>query len=688
MHQPIQWHEWGAEAFEKATREDKPILLDIGAVWCHWCHVMDRESYENPEVAMLINDNFIAVKVDRDERPDVDSRYQAAVQAMSGQGGWPLTAFLTPDGRPFFGGTYFPPEDLWGRPGFKRVLSSIASAYREKHNDVLESAESVMAAISHQEAFTGRTGKINPETVSNIIDSALRQFDQRNGGFGDAPKFPHSAALDLVIDEYARTKRDDLRRLFFHTLSQMASGGIYDQLAGGFHRYSVDAKWIVPHFEKMSYDNSELLKNYIHAALVLGEDSGFDAVAKDIIRWVDDWLSDREHGGFYASQDADYSLDDDGDYFTWTREEARSVLTDDEFDVATSYYDIGEIGEMHHNPQKNVVFIATPLQDVAQSLNKDLSQVETLLDSAREKMYTARRKRPTPYIDKTIYVNWNAMMISAYLAAARALDLPDTQHFALKSLDRILAQGWDGRPKRLAHVLQYSDPAASKRALAGHLDDYAFTTIACLDAYETTGDLTYFNFARAIGDSMLTRFFDPVGGGFFDTDATSDPASLIGALSARRKPLQDSPTPAGNPVAVIGLSRLFHYTNDQKYRSAAERTLECFAGVVDHFGIYAGTYGIALRIFSEPHSQIVVLGNDASARQLLRAANAKFRLTRSVLHLGEGQAVPQNLPPALAETLPNLPGIREQRSQAVVCSNFTCQPPITSVEQLEALLAH
>jgi hypothetical protein len=687
MHQPIQWHEWGAEAFDKAARENKPILLDIGAVWCHWCHVMDRESYESPEVAKLINENFVAIKVDRDERPDVDSRYQAAVQAMTGQGGWPLTAFLTPDGRPFFGGTYFPPDDLWGRPGFKRVLISIANAYREKHNDVLESAESVMAAISHQEAFTGRAGSINPETVSNIIESALRQFDQRNGGIGDAPKFPHAAAIDLVIDEYARTGRKDLERIFAFTLSQMASGGIYDQLAGGFHRYSVDAKWIVPHFEKMSYDNSELLKNFVHAAQALGRDSGFDSVARDIIRWVDEWLSDREHGGFYASQDADHSLDDDGDYFTWTRDEAKAVLTDEEFAVAIAYYDIGEVGEMHHNPQKNVLFIAAPLEQIAESLNKDVPEVEGLLDSAKTKMYAARLERLTPYVDKTIYVNWNAMMVSAYLAAARVLDLPEAQHFALKSLDRVLSQGWDVRSKRLSHVLQYSDPAASKRALAGHLDDYAFTAIACLDAYETTGDLTYFNFARSIADSMLARFFDPEGGGFFDSDATSDPASLIGALTARRKPLQDSPTPAGNPVAVIALTRLFHYTNEQSYRSAAQRTLECFAGVVDHFGIYAGTYGVALRMFSEPHSQIVVLGNDSLAQQMFRLANSKFRLNRSVLHLGEGQAVPQNLPPALAETLPELPGIGEQRTMAVACSNFTCQPPITAMEQLERALS-
>src|SRR5947209_1326625 len=367
MHQPIQWHEWGEEAFAKAQRENKPVLLDIGAVWCHWCHVMDRESYDNPEVAALINENFIAVKVDRDERPDVDSRYQAAVQAISGQGGWPLTAFLTPDGRPFFGGTYFPPDDVWGRPGFKRVLNGIASAYREKHGEVLESADSVMGAVAHQEAFAGRSGTINPKTVDNIIASALQQFDAHHGGFGGAPKFPHSAAIDMVIDQFVRTGDAKLETLFNTTLEKMAKGGVYDQLAGGFHRYSVGDKWIVPHFEKMAYDNSELLKNYVHAYQVT-RNPLFAAIARDIIRWIDEWLSDRERGGCYGSQDADYSMDDDGDFFTWTLDEARAVLNQEELRVASEYYDIRPVGEMHHNPQKNVLYVKLGMDEVASKL--------------------------------------------------------------------------------------------------------------------------------------------------------------------------------------------------------------------------------------------------------------------------------------------------------------------------------
>jgi uncharacterized protein YyaL (SSP411 family) len=310
MHQPIQWHEWGPEAFATAQRENKPMLLDVGAVWCHWCHVMDRESYDDPEIAAIVNEHFVAVKVDRDERPDIDSRYQAAVQAVSGQGGWPLTAFLTPDGKPFYGGTYFPPNDGYGRPSFRRVLLSIANAYKEKHGDVVEQASMVEGAIAQSESFAGKSGRISQSVIAAIQESALKMFDAQNGGFGSAPKFPHPSALDLLIERYARggslreanegsslksdgqapavsAKQDDLllRSLIVVTLEHMANGGVYDQLAGGFHRYSVDEHWIVPHFEKMCYDNSELLKNYVHAYQATGQHF-FAEVAQDIIRWM------------------------------------------------------------------------------------------------------------------------------------------------------------------------------------------------------------------------------------------------------------------------------------------------------------------------------------------------------------------------------------------------------------------
>jgi uncharacterized protein YyaL (SSP411 family) len=720
MHQPIQWHEWGPEAFATAQRENKPMLLDVGAVWCHWCHVMDRESYDDPEIAAIVNEHFVAVKVDRDERPDIDSRYQAAVQAVSGQGGWPLTAFLTPDGKPFYGGTYFPPNDGYGRPSFRRVLLSIANAYKEKHGDVVEQASMVEGAIAQSESFAGRSGRISATVIGAIQESALKMFDAQNGGFGSAPKFPHPSALDLLIERYARggslreanegsslkadgqvppvpAKQDDLllRSLIVVTLEHMANGGVYDQLAGGFHRYSVDEHWIVPHFEKMCYDNSELLKNYVHAYQATGQHF-FAEVAQDIIRWMDEWLSDRERGGFYASQDADISMDDDGDYFTWTLDEARAVLTPEEAEVAALRYDINEIGEMHHNPAKNVLFVRASIGEIATRLKISSERVSELLVSAATKMYAARLQRPTPYIDKTVYVGWNSLCISAYLEAAKVLNLPEARRFALRSLDRVLSQAWKQQPgtantgggarTTLLHVVSYSDPKAEHRDVPGMLEDYAFTVLACLDAYEATADLSYFNFARSIADSMIARFFDATSGGFFDSEPASDGKNL-GVLATRRKPLQDSPTPAGNPMAAIALIRLHHYADEAGYRDKAEQTLETFAGVAEQFGIFAATYGSAVVQFLESPVQVVVIdGGDQAADESYAAAVAPFAFSKSTLRLRADQAVAHNLPPALAKTIPNLPQIGSAKSFAVLCSGSACQPPVFSASELRLSL--
>jgi len=681
MHQPIQWHEWGEEAFDLAKRENKPMLLDIGAVWCHWCHVMDRESYDNPEVAQIINQRFIPVKVDRDERPDIDSRYQVAVSALTGQGGWPLTAFLTPDGKPFYGGTYFPPDDHWGRPGFKRVLLAIADAFQEKQSEVAGQARMVESAISQAESLAGRSGKFDPGVVNAIVKSALDMFDPSNGGFGQAPKFPHPAALDLLIEQYTGSHDDQLRSVFATTLEKMAKGGVYDQLGGGFHRYSVDERWVVPHFEKMSYDNSELLKNYVHAYQATGTQF-FAEVARDIIRWLDEWLSDREKGGFYASQDADYSMEDDGDYFTWTLGEAQAVLTEDEAKVASLHYDINEVGEMHHNPAKNVLYVRASVEEIAKRLDLRTEQVRELLETAKKKMYRARLKRPTPYVDKTIYVGWNALCISAYLQAARVLNLVEARRFALRSLDRILAEAW--QPEcGLKHVLAYSDPQAEHRDIPGLLDDYGFTAVACLDAYEITADISYFNFGKRIVDLMIDRVFDPIAGGFFDTASGS--GSALGVLGARRKPFQDSPTPAGNSMAAIALLRMHAYTNDESYWKKAEQTIEVLAGVAGQYGIFAATYGIAAVLFSEPHTQVVVIGDDKKAEQLTSAAAAPFTFSKAVIKLTKNEVAAQNLPPALAQTIPRML-LKNEGSVALICSEFACRAPVSEVGELQEIL--
>jgi uncharacterized protein YyaL (SSP411 family) len=680
-HQPIAWNEWGAEAFAQAQRDNKPVLLDIGAVWCHWCHVMDRESYENPATAEIINANFIAVKVDRDERPDVDTRYQSAVSAISGQGGWPLTAFLTPEGKPFFGGTYFPPDERYGRPSFQRVLLAMAEAFANRREEVEESAGSVMAAIEHNESFSGRAS--GPETaigaplLNKLIRSALGQFDERNGGFGSQPKFPHPGALDLLIDQAGRGEEDSAtaRQVAEATLKKMAAGGIYDQLAGGFHRYSVDERWIVPHFEKMAYDNSELLKNYAHAFQSFGEQRYAD-VARDILRWMDEWLSDREQGGFYASQDADDSLDDDGDYFTWTRDEAAAVLTPEEFAVAAAYYNLRAVGDMHHNPQKNVLHVVTDEATIAARTDGGEEATQRLLESAKQKMYAARLRRRTPYVDKTVYTGWNGMCIAAYLAAGRALRSDGPVDFALRSLDRVLSAAWD-RERGLAHVVAYGE-GGSAAYVAGVLEDYGFIANASLDAWEATGEMRYFDAAQQIADAMLARFYDATGGGFFDAELDT---AAIGALSARRKPLQDSPTPAGNAIAATLLLRLHSLTGREEYRTRAEETLETFAGVVEHFGLYAASYGLALRRAVQGTVQVCVLAfaeTNELADDLAGAAMRPYEINKSVVRLRRSQL--RGLPPSLAETLPYLPP--GQESVAVVCRGASCLPPASSVDDL------
>ncbi len=694
-HQPIAWHEWSAEAFERAKREDKPVLLDIGAVWCHWCHVMDRESYEDPTLAAIVNEHFVAIKVDRDERPDVDSRYQAAVQAISGQGGWPLTAFLTPEGRPYFGGTYFPRDERYGRPGFDRVLLTMADVWKTQRAEAAESADSVFAAIEHGETFSGRAGKLDLEIVDKIVLSAVKQFDPRNGGFGSQPKFPHPAAIDLLIDLAARTGSDAAKRAATVTLQMMAKGGVYDQIAGGFHRYSVDERWVVPHFEKMLYDNAGLLGNYVHAFQTF-VDADAAAVAKDIIRWMDAVMTDRERGGFFASQDADLSLDDDGDYFTWTRDEAAAVLSADEMAVAEPYYDIGELGDMHHNPAKNVLHRKVSAEEIAERVKKPVAEVEVLLSQAKEKLLEARLKRPTPFIDTTIYTSWNAMAVSAYLDAARVLELKSARDFALKTLDRLLAEAWDsaaglapheqgsvrGGPG-LAHVVAYPDGRTGPR-VAGVLDDYALLTIAALDGWEATGERRYYDAAMQIADAMVERFYDKTGDGFFDTEQLED---ALGVLAARRKPLQDTPTPAGNPAAAAALLRLEALSGRSDFREKAEDTLANFAGIVEHFGLYAGMYGQALAMLLLPPVQVVVIGTGLEARKLAAMATARFAVNKRVMVLRPEQVTADELPPMLAETLPHLPELMSGRAFAVVCRGASCLPPTSEGEDLLKAIA-
>ncbi|HEV2521524.1 MAG TPA: thioredoxin domain-containing protein [Candidatus Acidoferrales bacterium] len=678
MHQAVDWYEWGEEAFARARTEDKPILLDIGAVWCHWCHVIDRESYENPQLAAIINRLFVPVKVDRDERPDVDSRYQAAISAISGQGGWPLTGFLLPDGRPFFGGTYFPPEDAMGRPGFRRILEAVASAYRDRRGEVEEAASRLAEAVAKAETFTGSRGEIDARIADLQIESMVSQFDQRNGGFGSSPKFPHTSAIDLLLERYQSGGNLLYLKIAATTLLKMGSGGVYDQLAGGFHRYSVDERWCVPHFEKMSYDNSELLKNFLHGYQV-ARDPFFREIAEGIIDWTNAVLSDPSRGGFYASQDADQTLDDDGDYFTWTQDEVRAVLEPEEARVIELAYDVEAHGEMHHNPAKNVLWIARQPGEIATTLGMKEASVRLTLARAKGKLLAARAARPTPFIDATLYVAWNAMYVSAYLDAAAVLGGEKgaaCRAFALKTLDRILSEAWDD-------VRGFAHRVGGAR-LDGSLDDQVFTGIALLDAYEATLDRKYFEAARRATDFAIAQFFDAEGGGFFDRASSAAP---MGGLDVRRKPLQDSPTPGANSTATNLLDRLYGYTGEVRYRDSAEATLEAFAGIAAQLGMFASSYGLAAILHARQPFEVVITGisGDPRAAALEQAANSVYRFGKAVLRVTpERMASQEALAPALAETLPHL---RADAPQALVCVGTSCRPPVTDPAELVALLA-
>jgi len=674
-HQPIDWCEWGEAAFARAKNEDKPILLDIGAVWCHWCHVIDRESYENPEIARVINERFVPVKVDRDERPDVDSRYQSAISAISGQGGWPLTGFLMPDGKPFFGGTYFPPEDQQGRPGFRRVLLAVADAYKNKRDDLMRTAESLSEAVAKAEAFAGARAEFNLAVVDAQIGAITQLFDTRNGGFGTTPKFPHASAVDLLLERYRQTGEKHLLAMAETTLEKMAQGGAYDQLAGGFHRYSVDERWLVPHFEKMSYDNSELLKNYLHGWQVTKNPFLRDT-AQGIIGWVDELLSDQQGGGFYASQDADYSLDDDGDYFTWTLDELRAALSKEEARIMELYFDVEAHGEMHHNPAKNVLWIARDAAEIARTLGLEESSVRLTIASAKHKMLAARLRRPTPFIDKTMYVSWNAMFASAYLAAGRILAgelASGCQAFALKTLERMLQKAWS-EEQGFAHRI-------GGPALRGSLDDQVFGVLALLDAYDETLNPKYFRAAQRTMDLTIEKYGDVEGDGFFDRAADAPP---MGGLEVRRKPFQDSPTPGTNSAAVMALTRMHAYTEDRRYYDWANKTLEAFAGIAAQYGLFAATYGLAAVLFSEHPTQVVITGpaGDATAQKLEEAANGVFRLGKAVLRFTPESSL-ENLPAALRQTLPHLP---KDKAVAVVCSGTSCLPPVGDPEELKRVL--
>jgi len=642
-HQPVHWHPWGEAAFARARSEDKPILLDIGAVWCHWCHVMDSESYENGDLAELLNRDFVCIKVDRDERPDVDARYQRAVQALSGQGGWPLTAFLTADGDVFFGGTYFPPEDNpYGRPGFLSVSRHVARLYREDRAKAAGNAKAIRQHVA-ESLDEAQRGEVAADAVTQAASQMARLFDIRYGGFGTAPKFPAPGPVQFLLGRWHDEREAWTRDIVEKTLTGMARGGIHDHLGGGFHRYSVDERWIVPHFEKMAYDNAALLHAYLDGYAALGVPL-FKQVAGGIVDWVLEVLSDPERGAFFTSQDADVAAGDDGDYWTWTLQELRQALSEKAFHVARHVFDVEEQGEMHHNPGKNVLWWAhDPAGDDEQPLLRD----------ALPRLKATRDRRPRPYVDTTPYVNWNAMLASAFLHAGAVLDRPEGNTLALKVLGRIWAEAWD-EGRGMGHVIGRTEPR-------GMLDDNVHAAAAFLDAFEATGENAWVTRAIAVVRHIMSAHWDEPAGGFFDV-AAERPGEAY--LAARAKPVQDAPTSSGNGLAALVLARLWALTDDAEWRRLLDRQLQTFAGALPQLSLHGATLARAVDWAVHPITRIEVSGPR-----------------------GEGPACAMHLL-ALQTYRPRKVVVRKvaERPAAVVCVGTTCSLPVATAPALADLL--
>ena len=615
---------------------------------------MDRESYEDPALAGFLNEHFVCIKVDRDERPDVDARYQRAVQALTGQGGWPLTALLTPEGDVFYGGTYFPPDERQDRQSFRMILERVREVFHEHRERVAGSGREVTDHVSRLLVETG-PGALSPALLDQGAAQMLQLFDESHGGFGSQPKFPHPAAIDFLLARWWDSGQEHWRGIVEATLTAMASGGVYDQVGGGFHRYSVDARWIVPHFEKMSYDNSELLKAYLHAHAALGNPL-YRAVAEGIVDWSMEVLADRERGGFGASQDADVGLNDDGDYFTWSEDEARAVLTPEEWEAARRRWDVWDTGEMSHDPSKNVLWIARSFAEVAADLGQEPPRVEQLLHGAREKLKQARDRRPAPAVDRAVYVGWNAMMSEAFLDAAAVLARPDCAAFALRTLERLWAEATSPEGGLWHRVDRAGGPVL--------LDDQVQATSAALAAYQHTGSAVWLDRARNLTEVFLRRFADPGGVGLLDAAGNAG----VGLLSRRVKSIQDAPTPAPNAVAALVLLRLAAITEEQSLAATAERTLTAFVATATREGLFAATYLRAVDFLLKQPCRIVVADATTSGAELLATALGTYRPRKVVVH-------------AAAGTVPGFTG-----RGALVCAGTACAPPASDGPSLRQTL--
>lgn len=665
QHNPVDWFAWNEEAFEKARLENKPIFLSIGYSTCHWCHVMERESFENEEIAKFLKDHFVSIKVDREERPDVDKIYMTFVQAMTGAGGWPLNVFLTPDRKPFFGGTYWPPESKYGRPSFLQVLQQVASAWQSRNTDILGSAEKLHVQLAE---FVARDSTNRPVVGKVTLQNAglqLKQgYDETNGGWGNAPKFPSPSHPRFLLRYGSRFGDGEAVRMVLHTCDKMAAGGIYDQIGGGFARYSVDAHWLVPHFEKMLYDNAQLIQLYLDAYLISGEER-YAEVVRDVLRYV---LRDMTHpeGGFYSAEDAD-SEGKEGKFYCWTEAELKDLLTPEEFALAIKYFGVTPAGNfLDHSdpnplPNQNVLSIVEP---------KAAEGKENLLASARRKLMEARAKRVRPGLDDKVLASWNGLMLGAIARAGIVLGDEQYLQAAEKNLSFVKRKLWapssTGNGGTLFH--RWRDGQRDNTQL---LESHAFLLEGVIDLYEATLDPAHLEFAVSLAEAMLARFYDEKDGGFWQS--TGEAKDLI----LRVKDDYDGAEPSGNSVATMALLRLAAITERTEFKEAAEKTLRLFSDRLQQLPQAMAFMLAALDFSSEEPRRAVIAGDPqaVSGKELIRGAQSLYQPRKVVLGTtGPVEKFARTLKP------------KDGKPTAYVCTGTACQPPTHDSAKLKSLL--
>ena len=661
-HNPVDWHPWGEEALEIARGDDRPIFLSIGYSACHWCHVMERESFENEDTAALMNANFVNIKVDREERPDLDSIYMEAVQAMTGSGGWPMSVFLTPAGQPFYGGTYFPPQPRHGMPSFAQVLLAVADAYKNKRDDLEAQAQRLTDAIGRTGSLSASGEALGVEILDEATGKLLQYFDEQYGGFGDQPKFPQPMTLEFAMSQYRRGGDADVLHIAEHTLQQMAAGGIYDHLGGGFHRYSVDRIWLVPHFEKMLYDNGQLLRSYLHAWQINGRPEHRQVVDETVDYVLREMTS--PEGGFYSAQDAD-SEGEEGKFFVWTAEEIEAVLGEEEAELLGRTYGVMPGGNFEGN---TILNLKRTVAEVAQQAGAAVETVAERLAAARQRLFAVREERVKPERDDKVLTEWNGLMIHALAEVGVVLGREDALEAAKKSADFVLAE----MSQENGFLFRsYKDGRARFNA---YLEDYAAFARGLVALYESTFELRWLAEAVRLTKIMQSQFADEVRGGFYQTGLDHE------QLVVRRKDFIDNAIPSGNSMAAELLLRLAKLTGNEEYRSEAARIILIMAAAMAQQPTGFGRMLTALDDILSPSQEVAVVGSLEDPRTLLLLEEVRRHyLPHTVLALKE---------PDSENPLPLLEGrgLVDGEPAAYVCENYACRLPVTGVEELRQLL--